>query len=115
GRVRERVLQQRHHHQARDQEGGVADAVEDLDTVLQDMPEDQQVQEGRDDRGGKRLEPDLGEAQHLLVEQGQEASHTRDSRMIDTNTSSRSACSSSISSMRQPASRSAASMGSTVS
>src|SRR5690606_22989988 len=119
--------------------GGVADAVVDLDTFLEHVREDQQVQQRREDRRADRLEAHLVEAQQLLAEQRVEALpgearrrarrtarrlvadlllgrvvlHQRVSFISCTNTSSRSVRCSSISSIVQPASRRPASTVST--
>jgi hypothetical protein len=68
-RVRERVLQYRHHHQAGDQEGRVADAGERLDMRLENLAEHQQVKHRRQHRRRNRLEADLPETQHFLRQQ----------------------------------------------
>mmetsp|Transcript_26244 Transcript_26244/g.62079 ORF Transcript_26244/g.62079 Transcript_26244/m.62079 type:complete len:431 (+) Transcript_26244:200-1492(+) len=111
--VGERVLQHAHHHEARDQEAGVADRVVDLDVILQRVPEDQQVHAGGEHRRRHGLEADLPEAQHFLLEQGGGAVHAASPCMMLRNTSSRSARPISRSSTGTPAARSVARVVST--
>src|SRR5690606_16742297 len=102
-----------------------ANAVVHLDVVLQHMAEDQQVEHGREHRGGHGLETHLPETQDFLVEQCAPARHaaalsrgrlgTRASQpsgawpaMTLRNTSSRSARRISMSCTSTPAWRSSA-------
>ena len=63
------VLQHAHHHQARDQEAGVAHVVVDLHMVFEHVAENQQVKHRSEHRRAHSLEGDLPETQHLLVKQ----------------------------------------------
>ena len=81
--IGEGVLQHAHHHQARDQEGGVVDAFEHLHAAFEHVAEDQQVEHRGDDRRGDGLGGDLPEAQDLFIEQGLET-HGKEIHRIET-------------------------------
>src|SRR5690606_40302644 len=70
GRVGEGILQHAHHHEARNQEGGVGQGVVHLHTTFQNVGEDQQIKQCSDHGGGNGLKADLPESLQFLAQQG---------------------------------------------
>ena len=75
--VRERVLEDAHHGEPRNEESRVLDARVDGDATAQRVREDDEIEKRREHRRGDRLHLHLPEAQPLLVEERVEARHLR--------------------------------------